>query len=142
MGYRICVIAMLLIALLGIAVAGAGAAAATAPVVKESFTPLACKHDETTLGEEGCAEKSILATDRQIDALNARIFKRLNAGGRKDFVAGHNAWLKYRHAYCVSESDIYRGGTEAGVVEARCVADVNVAHGKELRGFISNLTQG
>ena len=142
MGRRIVAVVGLVAALLGIAVAGVSAATAEAPVVKESFTPLPCRHNSTTLGEEGCAERSILASDQQIDTLNARIFKQLNAAGRRDFIAGHNAWFKYRQVYCLSESDIYQGGTEAGIVQAQCAADVNAAHVGQLKNFLSSLPRG
>src|SRR6202012_3823584 len=111
-----------------VAAAGASAATLKAPVIKEVFTPLACTHDGTTLGMEGCAEHQILRSDRLIDFLNAKIFIKLSASGKRDFIRGHNAWLKYRTSYCLSESDIYQGGTEAGAIAARCAANINRAH--------------
>jgi opacity protein-like surface antigen len=64
---------------------------------------------------------------------------KLNTSGKKDFISGHNAWFRYRTAYCLSESDVYQGGIEAAVVEAQCVANINSEHVKELRGFLSSL---
>lgn len=110
-------------------------------MIKESFTPLRCTHAGTTLSEEGCAEQAILASDRRIDKLNAAIFQKLDPVGRKDFVAGHDAWFAYRKAYCASESDAYRGGTEAAVVAARCAVNLNAAHVKDLKGFLRDLSQ-
>jgi uncharacterized protein YecT (DUF1311 family) len=121
--------------------ATAGAATLKPPVIKEVFTPLQCTHDETTLGMEGCAEQLILKSDRTIDSLNAKIFAKLSTSGRKDFINGHNAWLKYRTAYCFSESDVFQGGTEAGVIEAQCEANISRVHVKELQDFLASLNQ-
>lgn len=141
MAHRIAAIAALAAAVLGIATASASAVTTKPPTIKEPFTPLKCTHAGTTLAEEACAEKPILKTDKQIDALNAQIFQKLNATARKDFLAGHNAWFKYRQAYCASESDIDQGGTEAPVVEAQCEAKVNTAHVTELKGFLASLSR-
>ncbi len=119
----------------------AGAATVSPPVIKESFTPLKCVHDQTTLGIEGCTEQKILKSDASLDSLNAKIFARLTASGKKDFITGHNAWFTYRTAYCQSESDVFQGGTLAGIVDADCVANVNVAHVKELKDFWSSLNE-
>ncbi len=48
--------------------------------------------------------------------------------------AAHHAWL----AYCLSESDVFEGGTEAGVVFADCVAGVNSQHVKDLQRFLAS----
>ena len=121
--------------------ASAGAATLKPPVIKEVFTPLKCTHDETTLAMEGCAEQRILKSDRTIDSLNAKIFAKLSTSGKKDFINGHNAWLKYRTAYCFSESDVFQGGTEAGVLEAQCEANISTAHVKDLQDFLASLNQ-
>jgi uncharacterized protein YecT (DUF1311 family) len=121
--------------------ASAGASTLKPPVIKEVFTPLKCTHDETTLGTEGCAEQQILKSDKTIDSLNAKIFTKLTFSGKKDFINGHNAWVKYRSAYCLSESDVYQGGTEAGVIDAQCTANISAVHVKELRDFLSSLNQ-
>ena len=118
------------------------AAAPAPPVMHESFTPLGCSGspgNRTTLQEEGCAEQSILASDKRIDALNRQIFARLGtSSAKRDFVAGHSAWLTYRHRYCLSESDVFQGGTEAGVLDADCTADLNTAHVADLRRFLGD----
>jgi uncharacterized protein YecT (DUF1311 family) len=129
-----------------VASAPAGAAPArtaklSPPVIHEPFTPLPCTGapaHRTTLEMEGCAEQRILASDSKIDALNRSIFGKLfDAAARRRFIAGHNAWLTYRHAYCVSASDVFEGGTEAGVVYADCVAGVNAEHVKDLKSFLA-----
>ena len=118
------------------------AAKLSPPTIHESFTPLPCTGapaQRTTLQMEGCAEQHILASDKQIDSLNRSIFGKLfYAAARRRFIAGHNAWLAYRHAYCLSASDVYEGGTEAGVVFADCVASVNSQHVKNLKGFLAD----
>jgi uncharacterized protein YecT (DUF1311 family) len=118
------------------------AAKLSPPVIHESFTPLPCTGapaDRTTLQMEGCAEQQILASDKQIDSLNRSLFGKLfDNAARRRFIAGHNAWLAYRHAYCLSESDVFEGGTEAGVVFADCVAGVNSQHVKDLKRFLAD----
>jgi uncharacterized protein YecT (DUF1311 family) len=124
------------------AAAPARAAKLSPPVIRESFTPLPCSGAparRTTLQMEGCAEQQILASDTQIDSLNQSIFGKLfDAAARRRFIAGHNAWLAYRHAYCLSESDVFEGGTEAGVVFADCVAGVNSRHVTDLKRFLAS----
>jgi uncharacterized protein YecT (DUF1311 family) len=118
------------------------AAKLSPPTIHESFTPLPCTGapaQRTTLQMEGCAERHILASDKQIDSLNRSIFGKLfDAAARRRFIAGHNAWLAYRHAYCLSASDVFEGGTEAGVVFADCVAGVNSQHVNDLRSFLAD----
>jgi uncharacterized protein YecT (DUF1311 family) len=121
--------------------ATAGAATLKPPVIKEVFTPLKCTHGETTLGMEGCAEQQILKSDKTIDSLNAKIFAKLSSSGKRDFIRGHNAWLKYRATYCLSESDVFQGGTEAAVIDARCVVNVSRVHVNELHDFLSSLNE-
>jgi uncharacterized protein YecT (DUF1311 family) len=110
------------------------------PVIHESFTPLPCTGapgHRTTLEMEGCAEQQILGSDRRIDALNQAIFGKLSdAAARRRFIAGHNAWLAYRRAYCLSASDVFEGGTEAAVVDADCTASINSQHVTDLKAFL------
>ena len=124
------------------AVASAGAATTLKPpVVKEVFTPQKCNQGQTTLGTEGCAEQQILKSDKTIDSLNAKIFTKLSTSGKKDFITGHDAWLKYRAAYCLSESDVYQGGTAAGIIDAQCTANISAVHVKELQDFLASLNE-
>ena len=120
----------------------ARAAKLAPPVIDESFTPLPCTGapgHRTTLEMGGCAVQQILASDKRIDALNQAIFGKLfDAAARRRFIAGHNAWLAYRHAYCLSASDVFEGGTEAGVVDATCTAAVNSQHVKNLKAFLAD----
>ncbi|MBV8216881.1 MAG: DUF1311 domain-containing protein [Solirubrobacterales bacterium] len=133
---------VLLVASASAAGAPAHAAKLAPPVIHESFTPLPCTGapaQRTTLQMEGCAEQQILASDKQIDSLNRSIFDKLfDTPARRRFIAGHNAWLAYRHAYCLSASDVFEGGTEAGVVFGDCVAGVNSVHVKDLKRFLAD----
>jgi uncharacterized protein YecT (DUF1311 family) len=114
------------------------------PVIHESFTPMPCSGSpgrRSTLQEEGCAEQQILRGDKQINALNQKIFNALHTtSARRDLIAGHRAWLAYRKSYCLSVSDVFQGGTAAGVVDADCTAVVNGQHVSNLKTFLKDLT--
>jgi uncharacterized protein YecT (DUF1311 family) len=107
------------------------------PVVHESFTPLGCPKDpESTVDIEGCAEKKILAADAQINSLAKSIFANLNDDpAKKDFIAAQKAWVSFRKADCISQSDKYEGGTLSGVVDAQCQADRSTQRVKDLKAF-------
>jgi len=123
---------------------GGHAAKLAPPVIHESFTPLPCSGSpgrRSTLQEEGCAEQQILRSDKQINELNAKIFTALHTNSaRRDLIAGHKAWLAYRKSYCLSVSDVFQGGTAAGVVAADCTATVNGQHVSNLKTFVRDLT--
>ncbi len=114
------------------------------PVIHESFTPLPCSGTpgkRSTLQEQGCAEQQILHSDEQIDSLNQKIFNALSTNSaRRDLISGHKAWLAYRKSYCLSVSDVFQGGTLAGVVDADCTATVNNQHVTNLKRFLRDLT--
>lgn len=114
------------------------------PVIHESFSPLPCTgapSNRTTIQQEGCAEQQILRSDKTIDALNQSIFGKLfDNRARRDLISGHKAWLTYRHAFCQSESDVFEGGTEAGVLFAICEVQVNSEHVKNLKTFLADLS--
>lgn len=136
-------------AALALAAAPAGASDGHAaklapPLIRESFTPMPCSGSpgkRSTLQEEGCAEQQTLHSDKQIDSLNQKIFNALHTtSARRDLIAGHRAWLAYRKSYCLSVSDVFQGGTLAGVVDADCVATVNGQHVSNLKMFLKDLT--
>jgi uncharacterized protein YecT (DUF1311 family) len=143
------VVALVILAVVSVGMAVAGpdrgrAATLSAPVIHESFTPLPCSgspRHRSTLQLEGCAEQQILRTDKTIDRLNRTLFTILSDNAaRRRFVAGHDAWLSYRHAFCLSRSDVFEGGTEAAVLDAVCVAGVNEQHITDLKMFVGDLT--
>jgi uncharacterized protein YecT (DUF1311 family) len=138
--------------LVGVLIAGlsaqGGAAKTTvatlsAPVIHEDFTLLPCRGSashRTTLQLEGCGEHAVLRSDAQVDSLNSRIFKKLPApAARKQFIAGHDAWLTYRRRYCLSTAAPENDGTLAGVIYIDCVAGVNSAHVKQLDDFLKSI---
>ena len=135
---------VVLVAVVPAGALSAGTVTLSPPVIHESFTVLPCAgvpKDRSTLEEEGCAEHQILRTDSRIDTLNSTIFANLaDDSARRQFIAGHQAWLAYRHAYCLSVSEIFEGGTEAGLVDADCVASVNGEHIKDLKEFVRNVS--
>jgi uncharacterized protein YecT (DUF1311 family) len=127
--------------------AGASSAHATtlaAPVIHEPFTAMPCTGkpgNRNTLQLEACSERQILRSDKQIDALNKKIFSALPSdSARRDLIAGHKAWLAYRKSYCLSASDVFQGGTLAGVVDANCVATLNGQHVTNLKSFLKELS--
>jgi uncharacterized protein YecT (DUF1311 family) len=114
-------------------------------VIHEKFAPLPCSgspNHRTTLQQEGCAEKQILRTDTRIDLLEAQIFPILfDDRARRDLNVAQHAWLNYRKADCLSVSDLFEGGTEAGVVDAQCEAGRNGQRIKDLRALHRDLTR-
>jgi uncharacterized protein YecT (DUF1311 family) len=115
----------------------------TPPVVRDSFTPLPCTGTpsaRTTLQAEGCAEQRIVGLDAQINAVSRNIFALLaDDAARRRFIAAQRGWLAYRHSDCLSRSDLFEGGTLAGVIYAQCAADRNAERLRELRAFQSDL---
>jgi uncharacterized protein YecT (DUF1311 family) len=110
------------------------------PVIHEVFTPQPCPmHPVSTLDLEGCAEQSILKSDRTINADVRAIFTLLTPAARAGFVAGERAWLRYRTLSCEAEASKYAGGTLAGVVEANCAAARNRAHVSDLTATLEQL---
>ena len=131
-------------ALAALGCASGAEAALKPPVIKESFTLLPCPaKPQTTLELEGCAEHRIVKSDAAINARVMKIFfllrKVRSASAQARFVRGERAWLTYRRLVCDSRSDVFEGGTLAGVVAANCVADANDAHLKDLRAFERDL---
>jgi uncharacterized protein YecT (DUF1311 family) len=125
-------------------VMSANAVRLSPPVIHEPFSVLPCpgaSQNGSTLADEGCAEHQILGTDKKIDALNRAIFAKLaDDPARRRFITGHDAWLAYRHAYCLSVSDVFERGTEAALIDADCVAGVNLEHIKDLNEFLSDVS--
>lgn len=148
---RISLLAAVVAAALASAVGSATADHARAtklspPAIHESFTLLPCRGNpgsRTTLELEGCAEHQILRTDKSIDALERTLFYRLGtASARGDLIAAARAWVRYRHSDCLSNSDVYQGGTLAGVVFADCVVARNQQRIKDLTTFKHSFPSG
>ncbi|HET8895510.1 MAG TPA: lysozyme inhibitor LprI family protein [Gaiellaceae bacterium] len=110
------------------------AAGVNPPVIHESFTLLPCpRHPVSTLDLEGCDEHAIVETDAQINARVKDIFGllRLCSAGTS-FVAGEQAWLRYRSASCRAESSKFAGGTLESVHYGGCLVGRNKSHLAEL----------
>jgi uncharacterized protein YecT (DUF1311 family) len=124
-----------------LAVALLAAGSLKPPVIHESFTPLPCpKHASSTLALEGCAEKDILASDRQINVKARVIFFKLVPRERAGFVRGEREWLAYRRDNCAAESSKYAGGTLAALVDAQCQAARNTTHLGDLSELLQTLS--
>lgn len=118
----------------------ATAASAPAPVIHERFTLLPCpSKPRTTLQIEGCAEHRVVALDRTIDSLNAKVFARLGRTGRAAFTAAATDWLGYRNGSCTAQSSIYRGGSIQPVAYANCLVSVDGSHVTELKTMLTAL---
>jgi uncharacterized protein YecT (DUF1311 family) len=115
----------------------------TAPVIHESFTPLPCTGKpkaRNTLQQEGCAEHQILDTDARINTIAQSIFGRLrDRASESRFITAQRAWLTYRRADCLSQSDVFEGGSQAPVIDAQCAADRNGQRIKDLQSFLTDL---
>ena len=118
-------------------------AAATqgAPVIHEKFTVLACPaKPRTTVQLEGCAEHRVIAADRRVDTLNARVFAKLGHSARATFGRAHADWVAYRDAACVAQASIYSGGSLQPVVYASCLASIDGSHVSELRRMLTSIS--
>ncbi|HWD69420.1 MAG TPA: lysozyme inhibitor LprI family protein [Solirubrobacteraceae bacterium] len=119
----------------------AGATAVTsAPVIHESFTLLRCpSKPRTTLQIEGCAEHRVVALDRTIDSLNARVFAKLSRSGRAAFIRANTAWVSYRNGACAAQASIYSGGSIQPVADANCLVSIDGSHVSELKTMLTAL---
>jgi uncharacterized protein YecT (DUF1311 family) len=116
-----------------IALPAQAGAAPKPPVIREPFTPLPCPaHPKTTLALEGCFEKSILETDRAIDAQAKAIFGLLRPAARSQFVQSEGLWLRYRRSSCATAASPYEGGSFQPVAFASCEVSRNQSHLKDL----------
>ena len=108
--------------------------------MREHFTALPCTGSpahRTTLAQEGCAERSVLRSDAQINALNRQIFSQLRStAAKRRFVSANSDWVRYRAAVCSSASDRFRGGSQAPVVYALCLVTRNGQHVTDLRSVL------
>jgi uncharacterized protein YecT (DUF1311 family) len=135
-------LALSFLALSFLAPVSAGAASsASAPVIHEDFTLLACpSNPRTTLQIEGCAEHRVVATDKTIDALNVKIFSRLSKAGRGDYIKTNTNWVNYRDAACTTEASIYSGGSVQPVAYANCLVSIDGSHVPELKAMLVALS--
>ena len=136
---------------LGAGAVGVGAPSALAathvstlapPVIHEQFTLLPCTPG-TTLGMEGCAEHELLRADQRIDREVRVLFGLVYDNVAREHLAKAQAtWLVFRQADCLSQSDIYEGGTQAAVAFGQCAVRDDNARSGQLHGFYLGLVQG
>ena len=100
------------------------------PVIREPWTPLPCPmHPQSTVDTEGCLERAVVASDRQIDNRVATIFRLIRtASDRTAFVDGERAWLRYRRSGCTATASAYRGGSAEPVAFLSCERARNARH--------------
>ena len=124
-----------------------------APVLDVTSFPCPAKQ-VSTIDIERCEERKIAMLNRRINALGRVIFARLRAAdeithrfdhsfpvdyGRRAFISGEQAWLRYRNAFCRSEGNIAEGGTAAGIDSVYCEASIDAQHVKDLTAFYKAL---
>jgi uncharacterized protein YecT (DUF1311 family) len=140
-------LALALSALTALALASCGSSAPkssatktlAAPLISEHFTRLPCNH-ATTIGLEGCAETQLLEGDHRIDAEVKLLFTLVPAVQKKALVHSENTFLAYRHATCLTYSDVYKGGSFQPVEYALCEVRVDNEQSSVLHGYF-NLAQ-
>jgi uncharacterized protein YecT (DUF1311 family) len=87
---------------------------------------------------EGCAEAQTLSLDKQIDGVAESIFARLfDRSSKLRFIHAEASWLTYRRAMCDSRSDTFEGGSQATVVYATCLVDLDQLQLQNLQQFLS-----
>jgi uncharacterized protein YecT (DUF1311 family) len=113
------------------------------PPIKELFSPVLPCNPNTTVGQEGCAERTVLADDRLLMRDVDETFHLLTTTtARRDFVSAQSSWLAYRTNDCRSQSDAYLGGSEQPVLYGDCLADDDLSRRLDLKAFFGLLTQG
>jgi uncharacterized protein YecT (DUF1311 family) len=134
----------------GLALAQPGAVLATAtapklqpPLVTEKFSHPGPCNQGSTIGQGYCGERAVLAADKQLNADIKVVFGLLySQTAKKDFITAEADWATYRQADCTSQSDVYLGGTEQGVVYVYCLATQDGARRGDLKAVYKLFSQG
>jgi uncharacterized protein YecT (DUF1311 family) len=92
------------------------------PLVAEPPGPAPVCNQQTQVGIDGCAYEKVIAADKMLNAEIKVIWALLGPSARTDFVNAQAAWVKYRHADCSSQSDVYQGGTAQPMEYLFCLA--------------------
>ena len=111
------------------------------PVVTEPTGPAPACNQQTQIGLDGCASKKVAAADKLLNADIKVVWGFLQASARTDFVNAQAAWVKYRHADCTSQSDVYQGGSAQPMEYLLCLAGDDALRRQDLKGFYGLLTQ-
>ena len=118
------------------------ASALSAPVITEDFKPVLPCNQDTTVGQEGCGEHEVLAADKQLNADVKIILDLLGKGANRAYVTAQTTWITYRTEDCISQADIYQGGTELPVAYVYCLTSDDSSRRQDLKAFFSGLTEG
>ena len=136
-------IALVLVAACVVAAPSMSKSRPTPPVIKETFALQPCPgkgKERTTSDLIGCAQREILRTDALINAQAKVVFGLLHTdAARTRFVQAEKAWLAFRKASCLSESDVHEGGSLSAVDFLNCAGTRNVQHLADLRAFAKAL---
>jgi uncharacterized protein YecT (DUF1311 family) len=123
--------------------AGSSSQGPQPPPIKELFSPVLPCSPNTTVGQEGCAERTVLADDKLLMRDVDEIFRLLTTTtARRDFVSAQSSWLNYRTKDCTSQSDAYLGGSEQPVLYGHCLAADDLSRRLDLKAFFGLITQG
>jgi uncharacterized protein YecT (DUF1311 family) len=116
---------------------GVAAARPGPPQIKESLTPLPCPaKPKTTLQLGACAGQRVVRTDAEINRRVRVIWGLLRTPkSRTRFAVGEHAWLAYRRASCLSQSDAFADRALANVQYVECAGDLNRQHIRQLTKF-------
>jgi uncharacterized protein YecT (DUF1311 family) len=117
------------------------ASALSAPVITEGFKPVLPCNQNTTIGQEGCGERQVLAADKQLNADVKVVFGLLSKTAARAFVTAQTTWATYRTEDCTSQADVYQGGTELPVAYVDCLASDDSSRRQDLKAFFAALTQ-
>ena len=113
------------------------------PVISEPFKPILACNQNTTIGQEGCGERQVLAADRRLDGDVRLIFSLLRDNTAvRSFVTAETTWLTYRNEDCASQSDVYEGGSEQPVAYVYCLTTDDESRRQDLQSFFKALAQG
>jgi uncharacterized protein YecT (DUF1311 family) len=123
--------------LLGVATAiliPVAGAAGGPPVIREPWTPLPCPARPLTTAEiVGCLQRSVVRSDRRINAKVATIFRLLRPSNQAAFVEGERAWLRYRRSSCRALASKLEGGSAEAIAFLDCQKRLNAQHLIDLR---------
>jgi uncharacterized protein YecT (DUF1311 family) len=111
------------------------------PVVTEPTGPSPC-NQQTQIGLDGCASQKVAAADKLLNADIKVVWNFLQPSARTDFVNAQATWVKYRRADCISQSDVYQGGSAQPMEYLLCLTGDDALRRQDLKGFYGLLTQG
>lgn len=113
------------------------------PLVTEKFSHPGRCNQNSTIGQGYCGERAVLTADKHLNADIKVVFGLLYyQQAKRDFITAEGDWATYRQADCTSQSDVYLGGTEQGVVYVYCLATQDADRRDDLRSVYKLFSQG